>query len=97
MKRSSRCVVLMCEECGERTVLDGWASVWRLGDTSFGCECGERLTLLDRLSGRNGPAGQWTVCGGTDFDAVRMTTDDVLSIIAVVACLVAVVACALAH
>jgi hypothetical protein len=37
------------------------------------------------------------VCGGTDFDAVRMTTDDVLSIIAVVACLVAVVACALAH
>jgi hypothetical protein len=49
MKGSSRYVVLVCEECGERTVLDGWASVWRLGDTSFGCECGERLTLIDRL------------------------------------------------
>jgi hypothetical protein len=57
MNRSSRCVVLMCEECGERTVLDGWASVWRLGDTSFGCECGERLTLLDRLSGRTWARG----------------------------------------
>jgi hypothetical protein len=52
MKRSSRYVVLICEECGERTVLDGWASVWRLGDTSFECECGERLTLLDHLSER---------------------------------------------
>lgn len=35
--------------------------------------------------------------GGIDLDAVRMTTDDVISIIAVVACLVAVAACTLAH
>jgi hypothetical protein len=57
MKGSSRYVVLICEECGERTVLDGWASVWRLGDTSFGCECGERLTLVDRLSRRTRARG----------------------------------------
>ncbi len=52
MKGSSRYVVLVCEECGERTVLDGGVSVWRLGDTSFGCQCGERLALVDRLGRR---------------------------------------------
>lgn len=35
--------------------------------------------------------------GGTNLDVVRITTDDVISIIAVVACLAAVAACVLAH
>jgi hypothetical protein len=47
--------------------------------------------------GERGHGGRWTVYGGIDLDAVRMTTDDVISIIAVVACLVAVAACTLAH
>ena len=49
MKGFSRNVVLLCEECGERMVLGGPLAVWRSASTSFGCECGERLTLLDRL------------------------------------------------
>ena len=39
----------MCEECGERTVLGEPLSVWCSESTHFGCECGRRLTLLDRL------------------------------------------------
>ena len=42
-------IVLLCEECGERTILGGPLAVWRSASTSFGCECGERLTLSDRL------------------------------------------------
>jgi hypothetical protein len=57
MKGPSRYVVLICEECGERTVLEGWASVRRLGDPSFGCECGERLALADRLGRRRWARG----------------------------------------
>lgn len=49
MKGSSGNVVLLCEECGERTVLGGPLEVWRSASTSFGCACGERLTLSDRL------------------------------------------------
>ncbi len=60
MEGSSKNVVLLCEECGERTVLGGPLEVWRSASTSFGCECGERLTLSDRLDpawskGRDGP------------------------------------------
>lgn len=49
MKGLSRTVVLLCEECGERMVLGGPLAVWRSASTSFGCECGEQLTLSNRL------------------------------------------------
>jgi hypothetical protein len=45
----SRRVILVCEECGERTVLGEPLSVWCSGSTRFGCECGRQLTLADRL------------------------------------------------
>jgi len=44
-----RRVILVCEECGERTVLGGPLSVWYSESTHFGCECGRELTLADRL------------------------------------------------
>ena len=49
MEGSERDIILMCEVCGERTVLGGPLAVWRSESTTFGCECGERLTLADRL------------------------------------------------
>jgi hypothetical protein len=49
MKGLSGNVVLLCEECGERMVLGGPPAVWRSASTSFGCECGEQLTLSNRL------------------------------------------------
>jgi hypothetical protein len=49
MKDFERDVILVCEVCGERTVLGGPLLVWRSGSTTFGCACGERLTLADRL------------------------------------------------
>jgi hypothetical protein len=49
MNGSSRKVILLCEECGERTVLGGPLSVWYSQSTRFGCECGRELTLADRL------------------------------------------------
>ena len=49
MESSFRNVVLMCEECGERTVLGGPLSVWRCGSTSFECECGVQLTLSNQV------------------------------------------------
>jgi len=45
---SSRRVVLLCEECGEKVVLGGPESVWRSARTFFECECGQLLTLADR-------------------------------------------------
>lgn len=54
MEASSRNVVLMCEVCGERTVLGGPLSVWRSESTSFRCECGEQLTLSDQLVAADG-------------------------------------------
>jgi hypothetical protein len=48
----SKRVILVCELCGERMVLNGPLSVWSLGTTSVGCECGERLTLADSLEPR---------------------------------------------
>ena len=47
--RSERRTVLMCEECGEKTVLAGPESVWREVRTFFECGCGKDLTLADRL------------------------------------------------
>ena len=49
MEGSVRNVVLVCEECGRRTVLGGPLSVWRSGSTSFECECGAQLTLSQQL------------------------------------------------
>ncbi len=46
-----RRVVLVCEECGEKVVLGGPASVWHSARTVFECECGKRLTLADREDG----------------------------------------------
>jgi hypothetical protein len=49
MNGSSRRVILVCEDCRERTVLGGPLSVWYSQSTRFGCECGRELTLADRL------------------------------------------------
>lgn len=43
-------IVLGCEECGERLVLLGREEDWLSeGTSSFACECGEELTLADRI------------------------------------------------
>jgi hypothetical protein len=44
--------ILVCEECGQRTVLDGPLSAWSSGGSTFACECGERLTLAEGLDQR---------------------------------------------
>jgi hypothetical protein len=49
MEGSVKDVVLLCEACGERTVLGGPLSVWHSGWTFFECECGVQLTLSDQL------------------------------------------------
>jgi hypothetical protein len=42
-------IVLGCK-CGERVVLLGFEEDWHSeGRTTFECECGEELTLADRL------------------------------------------------
>jgi hypothetical protein len=48
MEGSERDVILVCEACGERTVLGGPLAVWCSESTTFECGCGERLTLADR-------------------------------------------------
>ena len=45
MPRSERRIVLMCEECGERTVLAGPESIWREARTFSECGCRKDLTL----------------------------------------------------
>ena len=52
MNSSSREIILVCEECGQRTVLDGPVSAWSSGSTFSGCECGKRLTAADRIDQR---------------------------------------------
>jgi hypothetical protein len=42
----SRGGILVCEECGQRVVLDGPLSAWYSGSTPFGCECGEGKPLV---------------------------------------------------
>jgi hypothetical protein len=49
MGDSPKRIVLICDECGERTVLADPEAVWRSGYTFFECGCGEKLTLADRL------------------------------------------------
>ncbi len=50
MSDSSERVVLVCEECGERMVLDETLLAWQQKDSAFGCECGTFLTPADRLN-----------------------------------------------
>ena len=59
---SSRGIILVCEECGEKTILDGPLSVWSSNTAFCGCECGKRLTATDRID-RKGPG---EVCGVTN-------------------------------
>jgi hypothetical protein len=49
MRRSSRRVILICEECGERLVLGGPEEVWLSTRTRFECGCGEEVSLATRL------------------------------------------------
>ena len=49
MNSLSRGSILVCEECGERTVLDGPLSAWRSDGAPFGCECSAPLNLADGL------------------------------------------------
>lgn len=69
---SSKRVVLVCEECGERTVLDGPLSVWRSGRTSLGCECGKQFTPAERLEReRLGEAGRANAAARTSSPPYR--------------------------
>jgi hypothetical protein len=54
-RSSARRIVLVCEECGERTVLAGPESVWRSESTFFKCGCGRDLTLAALLSEDTAP------------------------------------------
>jgi hypothetical protein len=56
-------VILICEDCGERTVLGGPLEVWLSGSTHFECGCGERLTLSDQLEQDTAQAGIGTPSG----------------------------------
>jgi hypothetical protein len=51
MRHSSRRVILICEECGERVVLGEPEEVWLSTRTRFECECGENVSLANRLEG----------------------------------------------
>jgi hypothetical protein len=64
MEGSERDIILVCEVCGERTVLGGPLAVWRSESTTFGCGCGERLTLADRLGPRGSNEVATTVAAG---------------------------------
>ncbi len=48
MSQRSKPIVLICEECGEKTHLGGLDAVWSSEPTVFGCACGKGLTLADR-------------------------------------------------
>ena len=66
-------VILVCEECGEQTVLGGPLSVWYSENTSFGCGCGRELTLADRLDQqRVGRARDVTSAARPGFAAVPL-------------------------
>ena len=58
MSASSRRVVLLCEECGEKTVLDGSLSAWRSWGDSFACECGKPLGSGERKGCRASARGR---------------------------------------
>jgi hypothetical protein len=41
-------VVLECDGCGEALILLGHEEDWRSEGSSFGCRCGQTLTLANR-------------------------------------------------
>jgi hypothetical protein len=41
-------VVLECDRCGEALILLGHEEDWRSEGASFGCSCGQTLTLANR-------------------------------------------------
>lgn len=48
--REEEGIVLVCEVCKGRTLVGALLAVWRSESTTFHCcECGERLTLANRL------------------------------------------------
>ena len=50
MQRYSGSTVLICEECGKRMVLtDPEVLTWRSKRPIFDCDCGEELTLDNRI------------------------------------------------
>lgn len=49
---SPRKGVLLCEECGQRTVVDGPLSAWRSGNILFRCGCGELSVRAGRPQGQ---------------------------------------------
>jgi hypothetical protein len=51
MRHSSRRVILICEECGEKLLLGEPEEVWLSTRTRFECECGEDVSLGSRLEG----------------------------------------------
>jgi predicted RNA-binding Zn-ribbon protein involved in translation (DUF1610 family) len=57
---SSKGVVLVCEECGERTVLEGTLSTWRQEGNAFGCECGKLLGPADHIEAPAADGGRRT-------------------------------------
>ena len=53
--------VLVCEECGQRVVIEKPLSAWRPGSTPPGCECGERTARGERRGEQGkGEAGSVT-------------------------------------
>jgi hypothetical protein len=46
---TSRRVILVCEQCGERLVLGEAEEVWLSTRTLFECECGREVSLASRL------------------------------------------------
>lgn len=53
MRRSSKRVILICEECGERLVLDEPEEAWLSTSTIFECECGWDVSLASRFEEPN--------------------------------------------
>ena len=53
MAGKPKLIILVCKECGEKTVLGGPEEVWHSSYTFFECECGEWLTLADRLEDKD--------------------------------------------
>ena len=49
MQRYLGRTVLICEECGQRLVLSDPEFIWHLERLVLECDCGEELTLADRI------------------------------------------------
>ena len=102
MGSSTERVILVCEQCAERTVLGGPLWVWRSGRAFFECECGNLLTLADRLD-KPGPGTEvGSVASATNAatpvpSTLYVTAEGIMSVIAAVGLLVALAACAVGY